>query len=90
MCCPGGEVNMEKFHNFSLKEGSRVKVILRSGDEPMTIQGEFKGLSDTFQPLLYILNDKKKYLVNMLDIIYIETEDELEEVEREKKTDYLF
>jgi len=42
---------MEKFHNFSLKEGSRVKVILRSGDEPMTIQGEFKGLSDTFQPL---------------------------------------
>jgi len=28
--------------------------------------------------------------VNMLDIIYIETEDELEEVEREKKTDYLF
>ncbi|MGC8644972.1 MAG: hypothetical protein ACP5UO_01730 [Thermoplasmata archaeon] len=81
---------MKEFHNFSLKEGSRVKVVLRSGDESITIDGEFKGLSDTLQPLLYVSSGKKSYLVNMLDIIYIETEEELEEVESSKKTDYLF
>ncbi|MEM0127497.1 MAG: hypothetical protein QXO03_00215 [Thermoplasmatales archaeon] len=81
---------MKEFHNFSLKEGSRVKVILRAGNESITVEGEFKGLSDTFQPLFYVSNGKENFLINMLDIIYIETQDELEEVESKKKTDYLF
>ena len=44
---------MKEFPNFSLKEGSKVKIYLRSGNEIKALEGEFKGLSDTFQPLIY-------------------------------------
>lgn len=81
---------MKEFPNFSLKEGSRVKISLRSGNETKILEGTFEGLSDTFQPLLYLKEDHKNYLINMLDIIYIETEDELEKVENKEKTDYVF
>ncbi len=81
---------MKEFPNFSLKVESKVKIVLRSGNEVKTLEGTFKGLSDTFQPLLYLSSGKANYLVNMLDIIYIETEDKLEEIEKEKKADYVF
>ena len=81
---------MKEFPNFSLKEGSKVKIYLRSGNEIMALEGEFKGLSDTFQPLLYLADKDKNYLINMRDIIYIETNDKLEAIEREKKADYVF
>ncbi len=81
---------MKEFPNFSLKEGSRVKIYLRSGNETKSLEGEFKGLSDTFQPLLYLADKDKNYLINMIDIIYIETSDKLEEIEKDKKADYVF
>jgi uncharacterized protein YneR len=81
---------MKEFPNFSLKEGSKVRVYLRSGNETKLLEGEFKGLSDTFQPLLYLADKDKNYLINMLDIIYIETNDRLESIEKEKKADYVF
>jgi hypothetical protein len=80
---------MKEFPNFSLKEGSKVRVYLRAGNETKLLEGEFKGLSDTFQPLLYLADREKNYLLNMLDIIYIETTDKLEEIENKKKPDYL-
>lgn len=80
---------MKEFKSFSLKEGSRVKICLRSGNEPKVLEGEFKGLSDTFQPLVYIADKERNYLVNMLDIIYIETTDKLEEIENKKVADYV-
>lgn len=81
---------MKEFPNFSLKEGSKVTIYLRSGNETTKLDGVFKGLSDTFQPLLYLSDEKKNFLINMLDIIYIETEDKLEEIEKDKKADYVF
>ncbi|MEL9915137.1 MAG: hypothetical protein QW078_03985 [Thermoplasmatales archaeon] len=81
---------MKEFHNFSLKEGSSVKVVLRAGNEKITIEGKFMGVSDTIQPLLYVYDGNNNFLINMLDIIYIETKDELEEIENKKKADYLF
>jgi uncharacterized protein YneR len=81
---------MKEFPNFSLKEGSKVKIYLRSGNEVKVLEGVFQGLSDTFQPLLYLKENERNYLINMLDIIYIETENELEKMENEKKTDYVF
>jgi uncharacterized protein YneR len=81
---------MKEFQNFSLKEGSKVRIYLRSGNEPKVLEGVFNGLSDTFQPLLYLADKDKNYLINMLDIIYIETADTLEKIEKEKKTDYVF
>ena len=81
---------MKEFPNFSLKEGSKVKIYLRSGNEIKALEGVFKGLSDTFQPLLYLADKDKNYLINMIDIIYIETNDKLEAIEREKKADYVF
>ena len=53
---------MKEFPNFSLKEGSKVKIYLRSGNEIKALEGEFKGLSDTFQPLLYLADKDKNYL----------------------------
>ncbi|MEM0127855.1 MAG: hypothetical protein QXU18_15935 [Thermoplasmatales archaeon] len=81
---------MKEFHNFSLREGSVVKVVLRAGNEKITVEGKFMGVSDTIQPLLYLYDGKMNFLINMLDIIYIETQDELEEIETKKKADYLF
>jgi uncharacterized protein YneR len=81
---------MKEFPNFSLKEGSKVKIYLRSGNEVKVLEGVFQGLSDTFQPLLYLKENERNYLINMLDIIYIETENELEKMENQKKTDYVF
>ncbi len=81
---------MKEFPNFSLKAGSHVKIFLRSGNETKVLEGEFKGLSDTFQPLLYLADKDKNYLINMIDIIYIETGDKLESIEKDKKADYVF
>ncbi len=81
---------MKEFPNFSLKEGSHVKIFLRSGNESKVLEGEFKGLSDTFQPLLYLADKDKNYLINMMDIIYIETGEKLESIEKDKKADYVF
>ncbi len=80
---------MKEFPVFSLKEGSNVKVYLRSGNESKVLEGVFRGLSDTIQPLLYISDRDKNYLVNMIDIIYIETSDKLEEIAKEKRADYV-
>lgn len=80
---------MKEFTNFSLTEGIRVKVHVRAGNEIRTLEGEFMGLSDTIQPLVYIKSNNKNYLINMLDIIYIETDSKLEKIENGKKTDYL-
>lgn len=81
---------MKEYPSFSLNEGSRVKVYLRTGNETRVLEGEFKGLSDTFSPLLYLADKDKNYLINMIDIIYIETVDKLEAIEKEKKADYVF
>ncbi|MCL4334326.1 MAG: hypothetical protein M1290_06750 [Candidatus Thermoplasmatota archaeon] len=81
---------MKEFSNFSLKESSKVKIYLRAGNDVKVLEGEFRGLSDTFQPLLYIADKDRNYLVNMLDIIYIETSEKLESIEKEKKSDYVF
>lgn len=81
---------MKEFTNFSLKEGSEVVIMLRSGNEAKSLSGTFEGLSDTFQPLLYLKGEGKNYLINMLDIIYIETKVELEKIEKKEKTDYVF
>ena len=62
---------MKEFANFSLIEGSKVRIYLRSGNETKVLEGEFKGLSDTFQPLVYLADRDKNYLINMIDIIYI-------------------
>jgi hypothetical protein len=80
---------MKEFPVFSLKVGSKVKIYLRSGNESKILEGEFKGLSDTFQPLLYLADGEKNYLINLIDIIYIETMDKLEEIEKEKRADYV-
>jgi len=80
---------MKEFSNFSLNEGSRVKIYLRAGNDVKTLEGIFMGLSDTMQPLVYLKSDNKNFLINMLDIIYIETESNLDKVENNKKTDYL-
>ncbi|MCL4447746.1 MAG: hypothetical protein M0Z77_11835 [Thermoplasmatales archaeon] len=80
---------MKEFPVFSLKEGSKVKIYLRSGNESKVLEGVFKGLSDSFQPLVYLADSDKNYLINMLDIIYIETSDKLEEIEKEKRADYV-
>ena len=80
---------MKEFPVFSLKVGSKVKIYLRSGNESKVIEGEFKGLSDSFQPLLYLADKDKNYLINLIDIIYIETTDKLEEIEKEKRADYV-
>ena len=81
---------MKEFANFSLIEGSKVRIYLRSGNETKVLEGEFKGLSDTFQPLVYLADRDKNYLINMIDIIYIETTDKLESIEKDKKADYVF
>ncbi|MCL5874342.1 MAG: hypothetical protein M1161_03255 [Candidatus Thermoplasmatota archaeon] len=81
---------MKEFANFSLIEGSKVRIYLRSGNETKVLEGEFKGLSDTFQPLVYLADKDKNYLINMIDIIYIETTDKLESIEKDKKADYVF
>ncbi len=60
-----------------------------TGDMTLLLEGTFMGLSDTMQPLVYIKDGNKNYLINMLDIIYIETEGNLEKVENAKKMDYL-
>ncbi|MGC8547100.1 MAG: hypothetical protein ACP5MU_05545 [Thermoplasmata archaeon] len=80
---------MKEFSNFSLNEGSRVKIYLRAGNDVKTLEGTFMGLSDTMQPLVYIKSGNKNFLINMLDIIYIETENNLDKVENNKKMDYL-
>ncbi len=80
---------MKEFSNFSLNEGSRVKIYLRAGNDVKTLEGTFMGLSDTMQPLVYLNNGNKNFLINMLDIIYIETENKLDKVENSKKMDYL-
>lgn len=80
---------MKEFTNFSLTEGIHVKVYVRAGNEIKMLEGEFMGLSDTIQPLVYIRSNNKNILINMLDIIYVETDSELEKVENGKKTDYL-
>ncbi|MCL4450706.1 MAG: hypothetical protein M1386_05280 [Candidatus Thermoplasmatota archaeon] len=80
---------MKEFPVFSLKVGSKIKIYLRSGNESKILEGEFKGLSDTFQPLLYLADGEKNYLINLIDIIYIETMDKLEEIEKEKRADYV-
>ncbi|MEM0134015.1 MAG: hypothetical protein QXU18_02140 [Thermoplasmatales archaeon] len=80
---------MKDFPVFTLKVGSKIRVYLRSGNESKILDGEFKGLSDTFQPLLYVADSDKNYLINLLDIIYIETTDKLEEIEKEKRADYV-
>ena len=80
---------MKEFPVFSLKVGSKVKIYLRSGNESKILEGEFKGLSDSFQPLLYLADGEKNYLINLIDIIYIETMDKLEEIEKEKRADYV-
>ena len=80
---------MKEFPIFSLKVGSKVKIYLRSGNESKVIEGEFKGLSDSFQPLLYLADKDRNYLINLIDIIYIETTDKLEEIEKEKRADYV-
>ncbi|EQB66020.1 MAG: hypothetical protein AMDU3_IPLC00001G0186 [Thermoplasmatales archaeon I-plasma] len=80
---------MKEFPVFSLKVGSKVKIYLRSGNESKVIEGEFKGLSDSFQPLLYLADKDRNYLINLIDIIYIETTDKLEEIEKEKRADYV-
>jgi len=80
---------MKEFSNFSLNEGVHVKISLRAGNDVKILEGTFMGLSDTMQPLVYIKDGNKNYLINMLDIIYIETEGNLEKVENAKKMDYL-
>ena len=80
---------MKEFPVFSLKVGSKVKIYLRSGNESKVIEGEFKGLSDSFQPLLYLADKDRNYLINLIDIVYIETTDKLEEIEKEKRADYV-
>ncbi len=80
---------MKEFSNFSLNEGSRVKIYLRAGNDVKTLEGIFMGLSDTVQPLVYVKSGNKNFLINMLDIIYIETENNLDKVENNKKMDYL-
>ena len=80
---------MKEFPVFSLKVGSKIKIYLRSGNESKILEGEFKGLSDSFQPLLYLADGEKNYLINLIDIIYIETMDKLEEIEKEKRADYV-
>jgi len=80
---------MKEFTNFSLNEGSHVKIYLRAGNDIKTLEGIFMGLSDTMQPLVYIKSGSRNFLINMLDIIYIETESNLDKVENSKKMDYL-
>ncbi|MGC8561582.1 MAG: hypothetical protein ACP5UZ_00570 [Thermoplasmata archaeon] len=80
---------MKEFPAFSLKVGAKVKIYLRSGNESKLLEGEFKGLSDTVQPLLYLAEGEKNYLINLIDIIYIETTDKLEQIEKEKRADYV-
>ncbi len=80
---------MKEFTNFSLNEGSHVIIYLRAGNEIKTLEGTFMGVSDSMQPLVYVKSGNKNFLINMLDIIYIETDNTLEKVENSKKMDYL-
>ncbi len=80
---------MKEFTTFSLKEGSKIRMTIGAGNETKVIEGEFMGLSDSIQPLIYIRSGNKNLLINMMDVLLIETESELEKLDNKKKADYL-